>query len=78
MTKRIFEMYLMERDQWLSEVLQLQHQRSVIYLFMFINSVISEIDKNVHSMHYGFTRKEVGGTLLVFKRGYFKVSNLKF
>ena len=55
MTKRISEMCPLEREQWVSEVLQ-KHQSSVIYLFIFIHSVMSDY-KNVHSMHCGLHTK---------------------
>ena len=45
-TKEIPEIYQLEREYWLSEVLQ-KHQSSIIYSFMFIDSVMSENDKNV-------------------------------
>ena len=67
--KRISEMYLLERQQWLYEVLQ-KHQNSMIYSFIFIHSVKSEIDKNVHSMHCGFhTKRGRWDTLSFFNRG---------
>ena len=47
--KRISKMYQLERELWLSEVL-LIHQRSVIYSFIFIHSLMSENDKNVPSI----------------------------
>ena len=47
-TKRISEIYQLEREQWLSEVLQ-KHQSSMIYsfIFIFIHSLVRENDKNV-------------------------------
>ena len=45
-TKGISEIYQLERELWLTEVLQ-KHQSSVIYSFVFIHSVMSENDKNV-------------------------------
>ena len=78
MAKRIFEMYLLEREQQLSEVFQ-KHQSSVIYSFIFIHYVMSQTDRNVHSMHCGFYMKRGRWNMLsVFKRGDFKVSHLKF
>ena len=44
-----YKIYLLEREQWLSEVLR-KHQSSVIYSFTFIYSEMCEIDKNVHSI----------------------------
>ena len=71
MTKKTNEMHVLEREQWLSEVLQ-KHQSSLMYSFVSIHSVRSETDKNLHSMHGGFYTKEVGGTRLVFsKKGDF-------
>ena len=55
-TKRISEMYLLEREQWLSEIVQ-KHQSSVIYSFIFIHSVRSETDRTVHSVHCSFYTK---------------------
>ena len=46
MTKEISKIYQLERELWLSEVLQ-THQSSVIYSFIFIHSLMSENDKNV-------------------------------
>ena len=78
MTKRISETYLLEIEQWPSEVLQ-KHQSSMIYSFIFIHSVMSEIDKNEHSMYCGFLRiarfhiwnfendKSLGRKVLFFK-----------
>ena len=40
-TKGISKMYQLEREQWLSEVLQ-KHQSSIIYSFIFIHSLMSE------------------------------------
>ena len=45
-TKGISKIYQLEREQWLSEVLQ-KHQSSIIYSFIFIHSLMSENDKNV-------------------------------
>ena len=45
-TKGIFKIYQLEREQWLSDVLQ-KHQSSIIYSFIFIHSLTSENDKNV-------------------------------
>ena len=39
-------MYQLERELWLSEVLQI-HQSLVIHSFIFIHSLMSENDKNV-------------------------------
>ena len=39
-------MYLLEKEQWLSEVQQ-KHQSSVLYSFVFIHFLMSEADKNV-------------------------------
>ena len=71
-------MYLLEGEQWLSEILQ-KHESSVIYSFVLIHSARSEIDKSVHSMHCGFHMKRGGwNTLSFLKIGDFKVSYLKF
>ena len=68
MTKRISKMYLLEREQWLSEVLQ-KRQSSVIYSVIFTHSVRSEIDENMHSMQCGCHMKRwVGETFLVFSK----------
>ena len=48
-TKGISEMHQLERELWLSEVLQ-SHQISVIHPFIFTHSLISENDKNVPSI----------------------------
>ena len=45
-TKVIFKIYQLEREYWLSEVLQ-KHHSLIIYSFIFIHSVMSENDKNV-------------------------------
>ena len=45
-TKGISNIYQLEREQWLSEVLQ-KHQSSIIYSFIFIHSLMSENDKTV-------------------------------
>ena len=45
-TKGISKIYQLEREQWLSEVLQ-KHQSSIIYSFIFIRSLMSENDKTV-------------------------------
>ena len=82
MRKRICEMYLLEREQWLSEVLQ-KHQSSVIHSSIFIHSVLSESDKtvlsesdkNVYSMHCDFhTKRGRGGwdTPSFFKKRRFQ------
>ena len=72
MAKRISEMYLRQREQWLSDIFQ-KHQSSVIYSFIFIYSVRSEIDKNVHSMHCGFhTRRGRWDTLTFFQKKRFQ------
>ena len=46
LTKEISKIYQLERELWLSEVLQ-THQSSVIHSFIFIDSLMSENDKNV-------------------------------
>ena len=67
-TKGISKIYQLERELWLSEVLQI-HQSSVIHSFIFIHSLISENDKNVPSNRFvTFTRNEVRGTYLVFSK----------
>ena len=45
-TKGISKIYQLEREYWLSEVLQ-KHHSSIIYSFILIHSVMSENDKNV-------------------------------
>ena len=45
-TKGISKICQLERDYWLSEVLQ-KHQSSIIYSRIFIHSLMSENDKNV-------------------------------
>ena len=65
MPNRISEMYLLEREQWLSEVLQ-KHQSSVIiHMHSFCDS---ETDKNVHSMYCGFHTKRGRPDLQFFQR----------
>ena len=53
--KRIPKMYLLEREEWLSEVLQ-KHQSSIIFSFIFIHSLMSKNDKNVLQLFVTFTR----------------------
>ena len=48
-TKEISKIYQLERELWLSEVLQI-HQSSVIHSFIFIHSLMSENGKNVPSI----------------------------
>ena len=45
-TKEISKIYQLEREYWLSEVLQ-KHHNLIIYSSIFIHSVMSENDKNV-------------------------------
>ena len=45
-TKGISEIYQLERELWLSEVLQ-KHQSAIIYSFIVIHSLESENDKSV-------------------------------
>ena len=45
-TKGISKIYQVEREEWLSKVVQ-KHQSSIIYSVIFIHSVISENDRNV-------------------------------
>ena len=52
-TKEISKIYQLERELWLSEVLQI-HQSSVI---QFIHSLMSENDKNVPSIVCDFHTK---------------------
>ena len=58
-TKRISKIYQLERELWLSEVLQI-HQSSVTHSFklteMYLQSFVT------------FTRNEVRGTYLVFSK----------
>ena len=77
-TKGISKMYQLERELWLSEVLQI-HQSSVIHSFIFIHSLMSENDKNVPSIVRDFHTKSGKRDILnFFKRGDFKVLYLKF
>ena len=46
MTKGISKIYQLEREYWLSEVLQ-KHHSLIIYSIIFIHSVMSENEKNV-------------------------------
>ena len=55
-TKGISTIYQLERELWLSEVLQI-HQSSVIHSFIFIHSLMSENDKNVPSIVCDFHTK---------------------
>ena len=56
-TKEISKkIYQLERELWLSEVLQI-HQSSVIHSFIFIHSLMSENDKNVPSIVCDFHTK---------------------
>ena len=57
-TKGISKIYQLERELWLSEVLQV-HQSSVIhsFIFIFIHSLMSENDKNVPSIVCDFHTK---------------------
>ena len=52
-TKEFSKIYQVEREQWLSEVLQ-KCQSSSVYSFIFIRSGISENDKNVPLCRYQF------------------------
>ena len=67
MTKRISEMCQLEREQWLPEVLQ-KHQSSVIYSFIFIHSVRSEINGNMRSVHCGIHTKRGKWDTLSFSK----------
>ena len=72
-TKEISKIYQLERELWLSEVLQI-HQSSVIHSFIFIHSLMSENDKNVPSIVCDFhTKWGKRDILSFFKRGDFKV-----
>ena len=62
-------MHQLEREKWLSKFLQ-EHTSSILYLFIFIHSVMSENDKKVPSII--FTRNEVCGTHLVFQKRRFQ------
>ena len=55
-TKGISKIYQVERELCLSEVIQI-HQSSVIHLFIFIHSLMSENDKNVSSIVCDFRTK---------------------
>ena len=48
-TKGISKIYQLERELWLSEVLQI-NQSSVIHSFIFIHFLMSENNKNVPSI----------------------------
>ena len=54
--KGISKIYQLERELGLSEVIQ-RHQSSVIHSFIFIHSLMSENDKNVHSIVCEFHTK---------------------
>ena len=63
---------------WLSEVLQ-KHQSPIMYLFIFIHSLMSENDKNVPSIIRDFrTKWGKTDTHSLLKRRDLKVSYLKF
>ena len=64
-TKGISKIYQLERELWLSEVLQI-HQSSVIHSFIFIHSLMSENDKMYLQSFVTFTQNEVRGTYLLF------------
>ena len=66
-TKEISKIYQLERELWLSEVLQI-HQSSVIHSFIFVHSLLSENDKMYLQSFVTFTRNEVRGTYLVFSK----------
>ena len=66
-TKEISKIYQLERELWLSEVLQI-HQSSVIHSFIFIHSLMSDNDKMYLQSFVTFTRNEVRGTYLVFSK----------
>ena len=53
-TKGISEIYQLERELWLSEVFQ-KHQGLIIYSFIFIHSLISEILRVVCLLREKFT-----------------------
>ena len=55
-TEGISKIYQLERELWLSEVLQI-HQSSVTHSFIFIHSLMSENDKNVPSIVCDFHTK---------------------
>ena len=55
-TEGISKIYQLERELWLSEVLEI-HQSSVIHSFIFIHSLMSENDKNVPSIAGDFHTK---------------------
>ena len=54
--KEISKIYQLERELWLSEVLQI-HQSSVVHSFIFIHSLMRENDKNVPSIVCDFRTK---------------------
>ena len=54
--KGISKIYQLERELGLSEVIQ-RHQSSVIHSFIFIHSLMSENNKNVHSIVCEFHTK---------------------
>ena len=66
-TKGISKVYQLERELWLSEVLQI-HQSSIIHSFIFIYSLMSEMTKMSLQSFVTFTRNEVKGTYLVFSK----------
>ena len=64
-TKEISKIYQLEKELWLSEVLQI-HQSSVIHSFIFIHPLMSENDKNVpsvvcdfHTTYLVFSKEEI-------------------
>ena len=78
MTEEICKIYQLKREQRLSGVLQ-KHQRSIIYSFIFIHSLMSENDKNVPLIVCDFyTKSSKRDRHSCFKRGDFKVSYVKF
>ena len=55
-TKGISKIHQLERELWLSEVLQ-KYQSSIIYSFIFIHSLMRENDKNVPLISFDFHSK---------------------
>ena len=64
-TKGISKIYQLERELWLSEVLQI-HQSSIIHSFIFIHSL--KMTKMYLQSFVTFTRNKVRGTYLVFSK----------
>ena len=71
----MFEIYLLEGENWLSEVPGLQkHQSAMRYSFILIHFVVQEVEKNAPLIDCGFHMKRAMGQNKLLKRGDFKVS----